>query len=377
MKHFIFVSIICLVLVGCRQKAALTLVPGDDTVYSQAPTASIHYSELLQLDDVEYGTLCRVRDPWRSGNIVKQYLLVPNVDTTWNESKLRTMEQSYGPSIILRTPLKRNTLTTACHAWLLSQLNALAQVAVMCDTMYVKADVLRSWLNEGKVINGGTAIAPNAEVILAANSDAIWVSPYENMGLGNLAQLPVPVIYCADYLETSPLARAEWMKFYGRLVGREAEADALFARVAEAYEQEAVTTSNGKSLFAELPYGATWYVPGGCSTSSLLYQDAGYTYPWSEDLHAGSLSLSKEAVIARAANCDVWLFKYNNEEGEWSLQSFLAQDEIYSQFQAARNGNVWGCNTAVSDFFDVTPFRPDTLLHSLRVMDGHFFQQLR
>lgn len=372
-KRYLIYIIIGVTLCACRQHAS-TVTP--------LPTAAIHgdsvpvftYSQLLRMDDCEGYTVCDIQNPWHTDETLQRYLLVPSADSTWTDALANTLTERYGAMTVVRTPLSRLTLTATCHAWLLSQLHALDHVAVMCDTAYINAANLKQWLHTTpELVDGGSSMAPNAEVILSCQSDAIWISPFENMSFGNLMAMSLPIIYCADYLENSPLGRAEWMKLYGRLVGRGAEADVLFAQVAARYEQSVATADNGRTLLAELPYGATWYVPGGCSTAALLYQDAGYRYPWADDRHAGSLALSKEAVFAKAHDCDVWLIKH---EGPLTLAQLKQQNPLFAEFKAAREGQVWGCNTAVSDLFDVTPFRPDTLLQSLIDMDGAFYQRL-
>ncbi len=346
-------------------------------------SAETHYAELLQMQELEAGRLlCRILDPWRTEQVVAQYLLVPSADKSWNDVEQHRYEEAYGASTLLRTPLQRMTLTTGCHAWLLHELGAIGDLAVMCDSSFVTSPQVKQWLRTHDVKDGGTSMAPNAEVMMQAESDALWISPFENAGTGNLAQLPIPLIYCADYMENSPLARAEWMKFFGRLVDKGPEADSLFQLVATRYDSichtaEDIATASHPMLLAELPYGPTWYVPGGCSTSARLYQDAGFGYPWAADTHAGSLSLSPEAVLAKAAECDVWYFKYMSSDGDWDAETFLQQHAYYPQFEAAKRGELWGCNTVVSDYFDVTPFRPDLLLESIRNHDERFFKKLR
>jgi len=343
-------------------------------------------TSLLHLVTTKGGyTLVRINDPWQPAEIAMQYLLVPAADQNWTVRLEDQLRQEVGDFTLLRTPLQRVTLTSACHAWLLGELGALGNVAVMCDTSYVMADGIRQWMRSSGVIDGGNSMAPNQEVLLAAQTDGVWVSPYE----GGQSSITGTLIYCADYMETSPLGRAEWMRFYGRLVDKAEEADSLFSEVAARYDSlvslshaasannETSQPSARRTLLAELPFGATWYVPGGCSTSALLYADAGYDYYWKDDTHAGSLSLSPEAVLAKAMDCDRWIFKYMSAEGDWTLQDFLLQNPLYRQFKAAQTGEVWGCNTARSDFFDVTPFRPDLLLESLINDDGQFFTKLK
>lgn len=358
-------------LAGCSPKTTLT-PPVEHGTVDSVQAVSIAYSELLQMESLnESRTLCRILDPWRTNRVMMQYLLVPKSDTAWNDSTELTYAEAYGESIVLRTPLERMTVTSSCHAWLMEQLGAEEDIAAMCDTAYVTAQSVKCWMRERNIADAGNSAAPNLEVLLAAQSDAVLISPFENCNYGRLNHADIPMVYCAEYMETSPLGRAEWMKFYGRLVEQGQKADKLFATVESRYNK-AIRPIGNKTLLAELPYGATWYVPGGNSTSAQLYADAGYRYLWSEDNHPGSLSLSKEAVLAKGQDCDVWVFKYNDPNHDWTLDDLKRQQPLYGQFKAVKEGNVWGCNTATSDFFDVTPFRPDTLLENF----NHFFRPL-
>lgn len=360
-----------------------TLISSCNQQNPASITNEMEYATLLQIEDLdEEVTLCRILDPWRTERVLKQYLIVPKT-SAWNEKRAEECLTRYGEAEVVRTPLTSITLTSACHAWLLSQLEALDHVSVVCDTSYVMADNVRRWMRSQKpdgramILDGGSSMSPNVEVMLQAESDALWISPYEGGDLSQIERLPLSTILCAEYMENNPLGRAEWMKFYGLLIGRRSEAEQLFRYVADNYRQSTVTNEgSGQKLLAELPYGATWYVPGGASTAAILYDDAGLDYYWRDDNHAGSLSLSKEAVLAQAQACDLWLIKYNDPTGDWTLDDLLRQDEIYGQFKAAHEGNVWACNTARSDFFDVTPFRPDSLLHSLVAADGGFFGRM-
>lgn len=359
---------------ACTKKTAVVSTPSHTDT-------SIHHAELLHLQQLDHGrSLCQILDPWRSGRQIAQYLLVPSNDSEWNDQQQASYDEEFGSSQLLRTPLQHMALTTGCHAWLLHELEALQQVAVMCDTAYVTSAEVREWLHTHEVKDGGSATAPNAEVLLQAGCDAIWVSPYENLSLNALEQIDIPTIYCADYMENSPLARAEWMKFYGMLVGKEAEADSLFTVVGERYDSLCALTDtlpHRPRLLAELPYGPTWYVPGGASTSAQLYEDAGFDYYWKDDAHAGSLSLSLEAVLAKAGDCDRWYFKYMDYACDWDYDTFAKQNPYFAKFRAYQSGELWGCNTAHSDLFDVTPFRPDWLLESIRNHDERFFQRLK
>lgn len=340
--------------------------------------AATRYATLLQMQDVEKGvTLCRLQNPWQPDRIAIQYLLHDQSLGSISDEQFDEWEEHFGPFQSLKVPLSRQTVCASSHLWLLNELHALSSVSVACDLDYILSPAVRSAIRDLHIQDGGTSNAPNAEVIKAAASPCIWISPYEAVSQQIVSvQLPdLPIIYCADYMESSPLARAEWMRFYGRLVGRTAQADSLFSAVEQHYHQLAepysdtatVSVATRPMLLPDLPYGATWYVPGGCSSMGIIYQDAGFRYLWSEDKHGGSLSLAPEAVYERACEAEVWVFKhFAPAEENFSREWLLAQNPLYSRFDAAQSGRIYGCNTAFSDYFDVVPFRPDWLLEEMQ-----------
>lgn len=331
--------------------------------------------------------LCRIYSPWRSNEIVAQYLLVPKSYEGFDDEEAIAYEAEYGESTILRTPLERMTLSASCHGYLLTQLGATENIAVYCDADYIVYDELRQYISDGRIKSGGNSFAPNIETILSVQSDALWISPFENSTPANIETLPLPIIYCADYMENTPLGRAEWMRFYGRMVGKGYEADSLFAYVEQNYEaiarhsndsisSDSISSEIKPQLLTDLPMGATWYIPGGCSTMGIMYQDAGYDYPWANDNHSGSLALSPEMVLAKANDADIWLFKYYDET-DWSYDDFLVQSPYYGQFKAAKDTNIWACNTAKCDYYDIAPFRPDSILKELEDLGIGYFQRLK
>lgn len=375
-KHFLCGCMAVLLILSCTGHTSTTITSIGNT--------DIEFADLLSIEDLGHNaSFCSIRDPWGTERIVMSYLLIPEEDQYWDEAAINQIAQQQSEAIILRTPLKRMAVTSACHAWLLLQLDAQASVAILCDTSYVISADVRQWMRSTDqnghsiVADGGTSASPNKEVLISQECDGLWISPYENIGIGNISSIHIPIIYCSDYMETTPLGRAEWMRFYGRLVNKGNQADSLFNVIARNYTNLVTEEADGKKLLCELPYGATWYVPGGSSTAARLYKDAGFDYLWSKDCHAGSLSLSKEAVLAKAQDCDIWLIKYNDPNKDWTIEDLGKQDAMYRHFKAYTENEVYGCNTSTSDFFDVTPFRPDSLLQSLKVMDGVFFRQLK
>ena len=194
------------------------------------------------------------------------------------------------------------------------------------------------------------------------------LSPFENSGgYGRVEKLNIPIIECADYMETSVLGRAEWMRFYGMLFGKQAQGDSLFANVEKEYlslKKQVVNALPKPSVICDLKSGSAWYMPGGKSTTAGFYADAGGEYILKNENHSGSVPLAFETVFDKGQNADFWLIKYNQPTNMTYRQ--LAKEYMpYSGFRAFKQHQVYGCNTNTVPFYEESPFHPDYLLKDL------------
>lgn len=209
---------------------------------------------------------------------------------------------------------------------------------------------------------------PDMERIIDLHPDAILLSPFKNSGgYGRVEKLGTPIIECADYMETSALGRAEWMRFYGRLFGTVLQADSLFAHVDSSYNRlkhRAALSSVRLSVVCELKNGSAWYVPGGRSTTGRLLEDAYSDYAFAKDSHSGSVPLPFETVFEKAGDADIWLIKYNRQR-DMTYADLQADFVGYTGFKAFKGRRVYGCNTGKVAFYEETPFHPDWLLADL------------
>ena len=265
----------------------------------------------------------------------------------------------------MRVPLQRSVVFTSVHAALLEQFGATRQVAGVADRKYMKVPYIQEGVTTGRIIDCGDGMSPVIEKIIDANADAILLSPFENSGgYGRLEDIDIPLIECAEYMEQSPLARAEWLRFYGLLYGCQHKADSLFALVDSNYhalKQLAKTSTVHRSVLMDKQTGSVWYVPGGQSTIGQMLQDAQSNYPFADDEHSGSLALPFEAVLEKAGEADVWLFRYDAPQ-PITRQQLLSEQPGYPQLRPMREDQLYGCNVTTSMFYEETPFRPDLLL---------------
>lgn len=318
----------------------------------------LDYATLLDMVESDSFTQVNIKDAWHKGQTMATYILVP---------RQQQLPQSMPKGTVIRTPIKRAVINSSVHAALLMDLDAGNCIAGLADTAYIVSKRIKALLQQG-VKDVGNSMQPDLEKLHALKTDAIFVSPFENAGHGAIERLNVPIIECADYMETSPLARAEWMKFYGRLVGKEALADSLFATIAQNYNslKEKTEGLSGKcpTVFCDTRIGGVWYQPGGASTTGIMIRDAGGDYLWKDNKESGSLALDLESVYAKAHDADIWIIK-DGRQGDFSYEQLAADCPQYSKFRPWKERNIWICNTLKVPFFEEVPFKPDLLLQSL------------
>ena len=302
-----------------------------------------------------------LKHPWQEGQLLHRYYLVDR-----NRQELPPVLNHGGT--IVRVPLQRAAVFTTVHASLMMNFGRQEAIAAVADSKYMKIPYVQQGISEGRIIDCGDGLSPMVEKIIDAQADAILLSPFENSGgYGRMEEIGIPLIECAEYMETSPLGRAEWMRFYGRLLGCEQKADSLFAVVDSCYHalaQQAGTAQTKPTVLMDKQTGSVWYVPGGRSTIGQLLQDAACHYPFADDEHSGSLPLSFESVLEKAGEADVWLFRYDSDT-PLTLSQLLKEQRGYHQLRPVREHHVYGCNVRTSLFYEQSPFRPDYLLQDI------------
>ena len=322
-------------------------------------TLSLHYAENLTLVTYPDYTIATLRNPWDTLKTLHTYILVP---------KEKPLPEQLPEGTVVRTPLSKSVIYSSVHCSLSDKLGAFKSIGGVCDLKYIKLPSVQEACKNGVIADCGDGMNPDMERIIDLHPDAILLSPFENSGgYGRIGKLNIPIIECADYMETSALGRAEWMRFYGMLFGAASQADSLFAEVDSCYQQlkrRAALSSVSLSIVSELKSSSAWYVPGGRSTIGKLFRDACGRYAFADDAHSGSIPLSFETVFDKAGDSDVWTIKYNRDH-DMTYSDLQADYTGYTGFKAFKERNIYGCNTAKVPFYEETPFRPDYLLSDL------------
>lgn len=376
-----------------------------------------------------------IANPWKAGTLLHRYILIPKGkegDETVARLALQRTSGMGCTTDTVRTPVERSAVFIAPHCQLMYELGCQQAIRGVCDLNYINIpDVRKRAASAGNASSGnasagnassgnasaqnsivdcGSSMAPDIERIIALKPEAILVSPFENSGgYGKLDKLHIPLIEAADYMESSPLGRAEWMKFYGMLFGKdknisttvagkaseaaagkateatlpascELRADSLFAQIEKEYldlKAEAGKLPKGLSILTERKTGNVWYVPGGQSTIGILLKDANARYIFSDDQHSGSLPMSPEQILAKGRLVDVWAFKYFGGAPLSQVQ-LLQEYDGYKALAAFSRGNIYQVDTSTVPYFELTSFHPELLLREFIILaHGERFGKLR
>lgn len=382
-KNIIFGALVVLLVVACQGGKTASGEGGD--------TLQMKYAELLTIvkhNDGAY-TEAIIENPWKKGTTLHKYILVPKgkegdetVARLKDDIRENATLQMGSHCDIVRTPLESNVVFTAPHCQLMYELGCKNAITGVCDKDYINIPDIkeRVKLSDGKastsdtdkvIIDCGSSMQPDIERIIALKPEGLLISPFENSGgYGKLDKLHIPIIETADYMETSPLGRAEWMKFYGLLFKSEERSDSLFSSIEKEYlalKAEAAKLPLGLSILTERKMGSVWYVPGGKSTMGILLKDANAKYIFADDTHSGSLAYGPERILSKGTQIDVWAFKYFGGKA-LSKSDLLAEYEGYKALKTFKLNSIYQVDTSTQPYFELTSFHPEILLREFIIL---------
>lgn len=351
MKQILLFWIACLV-VSCAQ-------PNRQSVSNQSLSSdTIRYAQGFTVQYFDDYTSVEVRDPWDSTRILQRYLLV---------DREQSVPGNLPKGTVVRTPIRNIVVYTSVHAAIIDQLNEADKVIGVCEPRYMDTPAIQEGLRAGRIADLGEATSPNIEKIIDIGAEIIIASPFQNAGYGPAEKLGIPIIEAADYMESLPLGRTEWICFYGLLFGKSAMADSIFRETEQSYlelKELAKTVTNRPTVISEKKFGSSWYMPAGDSYIAHLYADAGADYIFKDLPGAGSTPLAFETVLDKAIHADIWLIKYN-QANDMTYKDLRTEYTPYENFDAFKNHRIYTCNTGVVPYYEEFPIHPDYLLKDL------------
>lgn len=340
-----------------------------DTITSEA--------KLLTISKTDRYTLVQIKNPWDSTATLANYVLV---NRDFSSDSLALLPEG----TVVRVPLQSSLVYSGAYGGVIDELGASDAISSVADGQYFNTPELKQRIASGKITDVGSSMSPSVEKIVNLNPEAILTSPYQNSGHGAIETLKIPIIEMADYMECTPLGRAEWIKLIGCLYGEEERADSIFNTVKAKYNElkNLAASSSGKPMvITEQSVNGVWAMPGGRSYMSTMLQDAGALYPWSSDASLGSIELTPAEVLDKADQADFWFIK---SYGPMDLSNLKANNSVNSKIKAFGNGGVYVCDTSISPLFDEFPFHPElllsdyiTIIHPELSGEPHYFHRAK
>lgn len=268
-------------------------------------------------------------------------------------------------------PIKRMVATSTTHVPMIEILGETNSLVGFPNTDYISSIKTRERIKKGLVTDLGNEQSFNTELLLSLRPDALIAFSMGNSNkmFETFEKNEIPVIYNGDWLEKTPLGRAEWIKFFGALYNKDKEADSIFELIESSYlaaKKTALQAKTSPSLMSGVLFKDQWNLPAGESFTAQLYKDANTSYIWKESEGQGSLVLSFESVLERAENADFWI-----GSGYYtSLEELKNANAHYEQFKPFKNKAIYSFSKRRSEnggveYFEFGPLQPHIVLKDL------------
>lgn len=305
-----------------------------------------------------------VHDPWqKAAGLEFHYYLVP---------RNKPVPEKLASEMIIRTPVKKVVCLSTTHIGFISVLHETSSVVGLSGAPYVSnPDLIRGYV-DGQVAEVGYDQGLNYELILSLKPDLVMaygVGGEINSHINKLRDLDIPVVLNGEYLEKSPLAKTEWIKFVGAFYDKETEADRFFSDVEHQYNKlrlKLTSIDNRPKVLTGLPYKDAWWMAGGRSNLSQIIWDAGAEFLWSENKSREAFVVSLEDVFMRSSQADFWI----NCGTAHSIDELLSIDSRFEQLRPLKERTIYNNNARMSpgggnDYWELGVVRPDLILRDL------------
>ena len=266
----------------------------------------------------------------------------------------------------VRVPIDRTIVMTMLQLSNFTALDAHDVVKGITGTKNLfNKDILRR-VKEGGIVKIGMEGDFDPELILAANPQVIFISPFKRGGYDVIQETGITLIPHLGYKELDPLGQAEWIKYVAMFIGKEKEADKLFAEIEQRYlelKQKVAATKERPTVFSGEMHGGNWYAVGGKNHLAQIFRDAGAEYVM-KDNNTGGVPIEYEKMYATAANADYWRI-LNSFPGDFSYDALKASEPRNALFKAFKDHHVIYCNMKKTPYYEASPVSPDVVLADL------------
>ena len=361
MRLLYLVIVTVLLLSSCIGRSGSAI---DPDLKNTPVNAYTRYASGFRVFDQGSYTVIEVMDPWQqSKNVIFSYVLAPSQDVL--PDSLKNMP-------FIKTPVQRVIALSTTHVAMIDQLGSAESIVGLSGSEFIYSSPIRARIESGSIRDVGYGQGLDFETIVRLEPDVLFLYGVEGnvmTTLEKLTDLGIPAVFCGEYLETHPLGKAEWIRFFSLFYNKEEQSTTFFQYIDSAYSALSALASGVQPkplVLNGLPWKDTWYMAGGKSFAAQLMEDAGGDYLWSDSPSTQAVPLDLESVYLRAINADIWI----NPGAAGSLADILLLDERLGDLDVLKNGHVFNNDARSSlaggnDYWESGTVRPDLVLADL------------
>ena len=313
----------------------------------------MRYAHNITVGEKDYGYFMEVICPWDTTLSLGKFAIVKDTTKVVDEGLTQ-----------VRVPV-RSVISFSATQWaVFLRLGEIDRVKGILEGRFVSDSTMRALLEQQKVYDIGTEAAADVERMIQLQPDALLYSPYFDGNQGGLNVTGAVLFPFADYMENTPLGRAEWIRIIGILAGCEDKADAWFDDIETRYNALSTLCAEVKhrpTVFSDLAFNGQWYVAGGHSYIAQLFADAGADYIWKDNPSTASVPMDAESILAKAQHADFWRVN-NSNPFPMTYASLAKENPVYPLFDAYKNHQIIVCDIMKTGYFEQSQCEPDLLL---------------
>lgn len=354
-KRILFPFLFTLILISCKDEVK----NNTEVATSSQKESSIKYAKSFEVRTFEGYKTITLKNPWPGTDKTFTYALV---------EKSGSLQNPEDYDAVVEVPVKRIVVTSTTHIPSLEMLGEIESLVGFPNLNYISSEKTREKISEGKITELGKNEDINTEILIDLAPEAVigFAIDGNNSTFSTIQNTGIPVLYNSDWTETSPLGKAEWIKFFGLLFNKEKQADSIFNTIEKEYlsaKETALKATNTPTVISGAMFKDVWYMPQGDSWAAKFIADANGDYLWKDTSGTGSLSLSIESVIDKGHEAEVWI-----GPGQFTtMEEVKNSSEAYAQFKAFKDSEVYSYSlkkgpTGGVIYFELAPNRPDLVL---------------
>jgi iron complex transport system substrate-binding protein len=354
-KEKFFLFLLLLVHISCKKESNVSI-----TNYNSK--SSVKYAKGFDIILENGIKKLIIKSPYQNSKNTFEYKIQKKKNNTTTNYKTTTIE----------VPIKNIIVTSTTHIPMIELLDEEKTIIGFPFSKYISSKKTRKRIDSGFIKELGKENALNTEILLDLQPELIvgFSVSGADKSLSVIEKTGIPVIYNGDWLEQTPLGRAEWIKFFGILFNKEKQADSIFNCIERNYNdaKKLVQKNNiqPKVLSGAMMSKDIWNLPAGESFVAQFFKDANFNYYWKKTKGKGSLSLSFESVLDKAQEADLWI-----NPGYFSTkEQILSNNQLYKKFKAFKNDNIYSTSlkkgkTGGIIYYELAATRPDLVLKDL------------